>query len=301
MSAKIEIPASPTPRNMLAAASFEVTPKTWHKFRTSHPEAAQRIVAGTRVFIAHIAGTPIDQMVGTARDLRRLGLEPVPHVPARLIEDENHLQGILSAYRGEAGVSSALVIAGGVKSPAGAFSSSMELVATGAFDRLGFAEVIFAGHPEGSRDIDPGGGTARTDAALRWKQDWRNRSGMQAALLSQFLFASKPAVDWARRQRDAGIDLPITIGLAGPTGLAELIRYGISCGVGPSLAALQRRTLDFGKLLRPITPDDIAAELALAADQTGAPLIAGVHIFPFGGLSGFLAWQAKATASDPAG
>lgn len=300
MSTKIEIPTGPAPRNLLASASFEVTPKTWRKFRTAHPEAASAIAAGTRVFIAHIAGTPVDQMVETARDLRMLGLEPVPHLPARLVVDERHLHDILSAYRGEAGVSSALVIAGGVKAPAGAFAASMELVATGAFDRLGFTEVVFAGHPEGNREIDPDGGTARTDAALRWKQDWRNRSGVQAALLTQFVFASKPALDWAQRQRDAGIDLPITIGLAGPTRLAELIRYGISCGVGPSLAVLQRRTLDIGKLLRPITPDDIAAELTVAVDHTGTPLIAGVHIFPFGGLSGFLTWQAKATSAEPA-
>ncbi|MFT3688828.1 methylenetetrahydrofolate reductase [Paenirhodobacter sp.] len=300
MSAKLEITTGPAPRNLLASASFEVTPKTWHKFRTSQPEAASGIAAGTKVFIAHIAGTPIDQMVGTARALRMLGLEPVPHLPARLIEDGPHLHDILSAYRGEAGVSSALVIAGGVKAPAGAFASSMDLMATGMFDRLGFAEIVFAGHPEGSRDIDPDGGTAQANAALRWKQDWRNRSGMRAALLTQFLFASAPALDWARRQRDAGVDLPITIGLAGPTRLAELIRYGISCGVGPSLAVLQRRAPDFRKFLRPITPEDIAADLAAAADPTGAPLIAGVHIFPFGGLADFLDWQAKAISSDPA-
>ncbi|QFQ88782.1 methylenetetrahydrofolate reductase [Paracoccus kondratievae] len=227
--------------------------------------------------------------------MRDRGLVPVPHVPARLIRDRPHLDDLLSAYRAEADVSSALVIAGGVAAPAGAFASSMDLVATGLFNKLGFTGIAFAGHPEGSRDIDPGGVTAQADEALRWKQDWRNRSGVDASLLTQFLFSSTPVLDWARRLRSAGVDMPITTGLAGPTRLADLIRYGISCGVGPSLVILQRRALDLRKLMRPITPDELIAELAAGVDQAGAPLIAGVHIFPFGGLSDFLDWRTKAT------
>lgn len=297
MSTKDEIALGIGPRNLLASASFEVTPKSWRKFRTSFPESALGIAPGTKAFIAHIAGTPMDQMVGIARELRELGLLPVPHVPARLFKDKDQLRDLLSAYRAEADVTSALVIAGGMKDPAGAFASSMDLVSTGFFDQRGFAEIIFAGHPEGSPDIDPDGGTAQADAALRWKRDWRNRSGMKASLLTQFLFASAPVLDWARRQRSEGIDLPITVGLAGPTRLTELIRYGISCGVGPSLAVLKRRALDLRKLMRPIAPDDLIAELAAGVDHTGSPLIAGVHIFPFGGLSDFLDWQTKAISS----
>lgn len=301
MFVKPQIATGPMPRDLLATASFEVTPKTWQKFRASHADAALGIAAGTKVFIAQIAGTPIDQMVETARDLRALGLEPVPHIPARLIEDESHLRTILARYRDEADVGTALVIAGGLKAPSGAFSSSMDLVATGAFDHLGFRELVFAGHPEGSRDIDPDGTSTQTDAALQWKQDWRNRSGLQASLLTQFVFASAPALKWAMRQRDAGIELPITIGLAGPTRPAELIRYAISCGVGPSLAVLQRRATDLRKLLRPVAPDDLLHEFAAGVDHLGAPLIAGVHIFPFGGLASFLDWQAQAVPPAPAG
>lgn len=288
------------PRSLLSSASFEVTPKSWHKFRTSRPGDVSRIAAGTRVFIAYIAGTPIVQMLETARGLRALGLVPVPHIPARLIDSKSQLKDMLCALRLEADVSSALVIAGGVKAPAGPFGSSIDLVATGFFDQLGFTEIVFAGHPEGNRDIDPEGGATQADAALRWKQDWRHRSGMAASLLTQFLFSSAPALDWAKRQRKAGIDLPITIGLAGPTRLTELIRYGISCGVGPSLAVLQRRALDVRRLLHPIAPDDLIAELAADVDHRGTPLITGVHIFPFGGIADFLDWQRKALSSGSA-
>jgi methylenetetrahydrofolate reductase (NADPH) len=41
--------------------------------------------AGTRVYIAHIDGTEIDDMVATARRLRDEGFEPMPHFPARSI------------------------------------------------------------------------------------------------------------------------------------------------------------------------------------------------------------------------
>jgi methylenetetrahydrofolate reductase (NADPH) len=40
---------------------------------------------GTRVYIAHIAGTEAADMVATAARLRAEGMEPVAHLPARLM------------------------------------------------------------------------------------------------------------------------------------------------------------------------------------------------------------------------
>ena len=48
--------------------------------------------------------------------------------------------------------------AGGVAQPVGDFSTSMQLLESGAFD--GFARLHVAGHPEGNKDIDKDGGDA---------------------------------------------------------------------------------------------------------------------------------------------
>ncbi|MBB4626705.1 hypothetical protein [Paracoccus denitrificans] len=179
-------------KKLLASTSFEVTPRSWKLFLSRSAEGAGHILPGTKVFIAHIEGVPIKEMVETARMLRLAGADPVPHIPARLVPDKGALQDWLSAYRGEAGVTQALVIAGLVKMPAGDFSSSMDLVATGLFDRNGFTDLAFAGHPEGCRDVDPDGGSTQAGAALRWKQAFRDRTGLGGIADHAVRFRQRP-------------------------------------------------------------------------------------------------------------
>ncbi|RME18364.1 MAG: methylenetetrahydrofolate reductase, partial [Alphaproteobacteria bacterium] len=110
----------------LQGVSIEVMPRTAAKvddFRSILPR-------GSRVYVAHIDGTPIDDMVRTAGRLARDGFDVMPHFPARIIASETVLDDWLKRYAGEAGVNSALVLAGGVDRPAGAFESSMQLLET---------------------------------------------------------------------------------------------------------------------------------------------------------------------------
>jgi methylenetetrahydrofolate reductase (NADPH) len=66
----------------------------------------------TRVYIAHIEGTPIEDMVKTAKRLAEDGFSTMPHFPARLIRDKATLNDWISRYQGEAGVTQALLLAG---------------------------------------------------------------------------------------------------------------------------------------------------------------------------------------------
>jgi methylenetetrahydrofolate reductase (NADPH) len=152
--------------------SIEVMPRTAAKvedFRALLP-------AGTRVYIAHIDGTEIDDMVATARRLRDEGFEPMPHFPARSIPGPATLADWIRRYQAEAGVKQGLLLGGGIATPRGEYHSSMQLLESGFFDDAGFTHLHVAGHPEGNRDIDPDGGEAEVMAALRWKQDFANRT-----------------------------------------------------------------------------------------------------------------------------
>ncbi len=149
-----EAPVSdlPTPEvaDFLRDYSIEVMPRTAEKvedFRDLLPE-------GTRVYIAHIDGTPIEDMVATAARLNADGYKVMPHFPARIIKDRATLENWIAMYQGEADVRQALLLAGGVASPHGDFSDSMQLMDTGLFDKHGFERLHIAGHPEGNRDID---------------------------------------------------------------------------------------------------------------------------------------------------
>ncbi len=270
----------------LAGYSIEVMPRTAAKvenFRALLPE-------GSRVYIAHIAGTPIEEMVATAARLRAEGFEPVPHFPARIIEGRATLADLIDRYRSEADIRAALVLAGGVANPDGDFANSMQLLDTGLFDKAGINRIHIAGHPEGSRDIDPDGSMKNTSEALIWKQKYADSTGVKMTIVTQFAFEAAPIISWVESLGDQGIRLPVHIGIAGPAKLQTLIRFAIACGVGPSLRVLQKRARDVTRLLAPYEPTEMVAELAAHKARQPDFAIERAHLFPLGGIKATASW-----------
>ena len=283
---------------ILDGYSIEVMPRTAAKvedFRAFLP-------AETRVYIAHIDGTPIEDMVATATRLRAEGFEPMPHFPARSIANKATLADWIARYQGEADVKQGLILAGGISDPSGDYESSMQLLETGLFDEAGFTHLHVAGHPEGNRDIDPDGSDTAVMEALRWKQAFRERSDASMALATQFLFEAKTAIEWAERLQAEGIDIPIHLGIAGPAKLQPLIKFAIACGVGASLSVLQKRAKDVTKLLLPFEPNEILADLAAYKAEKPDSLIEGIHFFPLGGIKTNATWAIEngGSATAPA-
>ncbi|CAN5724879.1 methylenetetrahydrofolate reductase [soil metagenome] len=260
--------------------SLEVMPRTAAKiedFRAIAP-------AGSRIYIAHIDGTPFQEMLATARRLAAEGMAPMPHFPARAISGRAELEAMIEAYA-EAGVREALVLAGGIDRPRGDFHSSMQLLQTHLFDRAGFTRLHVAGHPEGNRDIDPDGSGTEIAASLRWKNDFQSRTDAAMALVTQFAFEAAPITAWADGLRAAGVTLPVHVGVAGPARLQTLIRFAMTCGVGASVRVLQRRAADLTRLVAPFEPDELLADLARHKAAHPECPIEGVHFFPLGGIT----------------
>ena len=277
---------SPEVEAFLQGYSMEVMPRTAEKvddFRALLPK-------GTRVYIAHIEGTPIEDMVATAKRLNADGFPVMPHFPARIIKDTATLKDWIARYQGEANVDQALLLAGGVAHPYGDFHSSMQLLETGAFDAAGFKRLHVAGHPEGNKDIDPDGGLKNVEEALQWKQKFSETTDAKMALATQFAFEAGPIITWADNLKAAGIDLPVHIGIAGPAKLQTMIKFAIACGVGPSLRVLQRRAKDVTKLLMPFEPTDVISQLAAHKAANPDFNIAQVHFFPLGGIKTNANW-----------
>ncbi|MDF3413719.1 methylenetetrahydrofolate reductase [Sulfitobacter sp. M57] len=282
---------------LLRDYSIEVMPRTAEKVE----DFTALLPAGTRVYVAHIEGTPIEDMVATAKRLNAEGYTVMPHFPARIIKDRATLANWIAMYQGEADVKQALLLAGGVTTPHGDFSDSMQLMETGLFDEAGFERLHVAGHPEGNRDIDATG-TAGVDAALKWKNDFQTRTDAKMAIATQFAFDAKPIVEWADSLTEAGITLPVHIGIAGPAKLQTLIKFAIACGVGPSLKVLQKRAMDVTKLLLPYEPTDVINELALHKAANPDFNISHVHFFPLGGIKTNANWAIEngGTSAVPA-
>ena len=275
-----------TVKGFLKEYSIEVMPRTAcrvNDFRVLLPQ-------GTRVYIAHIEGTNIRDMVATARRLSENGFNVMPHFPARLIKNHTELQNWIDLYQAEAGVTQALVLAGSKSKPLGIFDNSIQLIETGMFDKAGFTHLHVAGHPEGNRDIDPNGGSKLTDAALKRKQSFSEYSDAKMAIVTQFTFEAEPIIKWVKHLANIGITLPIHIGIAGPARLQTLIKFGIACGVGPSLKVLQKRSRDVSKLLLPFEPYNVLKKLANHKASNSEFKIERVHFFPLGGIEQCALW-----------
>jgi methylenetetrahydrofolate reductase (NADPH) len=267
-------------KKFLDGFSVEVTPKAASKIENFE----DYIPSGTLVYIAHIEGTPIDEMVETAKKINDQGFCAMPHFPARIIKDKNVLEDWISRHKNEANVSNALLIAGGANKPYGEYDSSIQLIESELFDKADFNNLHIAGHPEGSMDIDPDGSTTNVDQALSWKNEFSKRTDANMAITTQFSFDANSVISWANNIKEAGIDIPVHIGIAGPAKLQTLLRYSIECGVGASIKIIQKRAKDLTKLLLPYKPTNIITELATYKANNPSFNIEKVHFFPLGGI-----------------
>ena len=278
-------------KEFLTDFSIEVMPRTAAKI-----ESFKEILPkNTRVYIAHIEGVPIKEMVQTAKRISSEGFNVMPHFPARIIKDKSTLEEWINMYQGEAGINQALLLAGGVDKPHGTFESSMQLVETELFERYNFKNLHFAGHPEGNKDIDKDGSNKNVDEALLWKQKFNERSDIDIAITTQFCFEAEPVIEWANSLTTNGINIPIHIGVAGPAKLQTLIKFSIACGVGPSLKVLQKRAKDVKKLLLPFDPNDFLETLANHKKENPKFNVSNIHFFPLGGINTNASWIKNVT------
>ena len=267
-------------KGFLSGYSIEVTPRSANKIECF----ADVLPENTRVYIAQINIDDIPEMIVTAKRLKDEGFKVMPHFPARMIKNHAVLNDLISMYQNEAGVDEALLLAGGLPSPAGDYNSSMQLIESGLFDKAGFKRLHVAGHPEGNKDIDPDGSNKNVSEALSWKQEFSNRTDASMAITTQFCFDANVVKKWADTIKDSGIDLPIHIGIAGPAKLQTLLKFSIECGVGASMKVLTKRARDITKLLLPYKPTQILSDLATYRAEDSSFNIEQVHFFPLGGV-----------------
>lgn len=261
---------------LLAGASIELSPSD-----PAEIDACDGLIEpGTAVYISMPPGQTWHGTVALAARLRRRGLRPVPHIAARRIASRAALDEYLARVAGEAGVDTALVIAGDSKRASGPFDSSLALLETGAFQRNGIVRVGVGGYPEGHPQIP----TAALDAALAEKKNLARRTGLDLHVVTQFCFEAEPVLSWTTRMKARG--LPVHVGVAGPASLPRLLRYAALCGIGNSVRVLKARPHAIARLMIETGPETMLRQLARHA----GPPISGIHFFSFGGLLRTARW-----------
>jgi methylenetetrahydrofolate reductase (NADH) len=268
-------------RHFAADYSIEATTHDAAKF----DEIAAELKAGTRVYVAHVPGTPIDDVVALALRFKGAGFTPVPHIIARKLSSRAQLEHALAKLR-DGGVDQALCIAGDIAVDDNAFDSSLEVLETGLFGDYGFREVGVAAHPEGSAAI----GEARVSEALAGKVEFAKTAPFRMRFVTQFGFDAGAFIDWENETSAKGIDLPIHVGLAGPASLKQLARFAVVCGVGASARMLKTRTAATASLLKSKAPDDLVVDFARHQAANPGTRIKSPHIFAFGGVAKSARW-----------
>jgi len=270
---------------LLEDYSVEVSPTN----KNIIASCAERLEPGTEVYLSWIPGADPFRMVGPACALRRAGLFPSPHIVARHLESAAQLDDLLSRFAGEAGVDRGLLVGGDRTKPLGPYDATLQVIQSGLLQRHKILRVGISGLPEGHPVISE----RVLDESMVAKMNLARQIGLQVHIVTQFCFEGEPIVAWLKRIRAMGVDLPVRIGLAGPAGIATLMKYALHCGVGNSIRALTKSPL-FGYLLFERDPEPVMRELLAAApngDSSAPPFgIAAMHFYTFGGLKKTVEW-----------
>jgi methylenetetrahydrofolate reductase (NADPH) len=269
-----------------ARASFEATrlePGDLEALHAGFPP-------GTPVYVSAIPKRPPAAQIETVSRIAGAGFEPVPHISARSFASAADLDRHLGLLTDGAGVRRVLVIGGDLPAPAGPFFAALEVIESGLLQARGIVEAGIAGYPEGHPRL----GTPGLERAMAAKIEAATGTGLAVHVVTQFCFSAPTILAWIGRLRDQGIDLPVRVGLAGPTTLTGLLRFARICGVSASAQGLVRHTGLARQLFGMVTPDTVLRPLAEAA--AGRTSMAP-HIFPFGGLATAARWAAAAAAA----
>jgi methylenetetrahydrofolate reductase (NADPH) len=249
---------------------------------------------GRDVYTSFLPGDDVGKRVEIAGALRAGGYNPVLHVPARQMLSARMFEDYIGAAEREARINRVLVIAGDSTRPRGPYATARDLIESGVFQKHGVTHVDVAGHPEGNVGLS-------ADAlmnALIDKRDAAKRNGLSMGIVTQFSFDPKPIEQWLAAIAAAGLDAPVRIGLAGPANPATLLKFALRCGIGNSVAAVQKHVGTIGRLLRDTGPDGVVRGLGpVLASDIGAR-VENFHFFPFGGLAKTSAWIKSAMEAN---
>jgi methylenetetrahydrofolate reductase (NADPH) len=268
-----------------ARASFEATrldPGDLEALRAGYP-------AGTAIYVSAIPKRPPAAQVQTVTRIADAGFEPVPHISARSFASAADLDRHLGRLADGAGVRRVLVIGGDLPAPAGPFFAALEVIESGLLQARGIVEAGITGYPEGHPKLD----APVLERAMMAKIEAATGTGLAVHIVTQFCFSAPTILAWIRRLRDQGVDLPVRVGLAGPTTLSGLLRFARICGVSASAQGLVRHAGLAKQLFGMVTPDTVLRPLAEAA--AGRTSVAP-HIFPFGGLATAARWAGAVAA-----
>lgn len=239
---------------------------------------ADVLAPGTEIYLSALPRIAQERQIAAARAVRQAGFEPVVHLAARNFVSEDELASFLT----QTGARKCLVIAGDLNSPRGPFKDSQDVLQCDAFKGSAVEEVGIGGYPEGHPHI----GDDEFARQFKAKVATIEASGRSASLISQFCFDVDKILHWLAWLRGVDAHIPISIGLAGPTDAAKLLKVALRCWVDLPMRSVRSAP----QILRGASAESIIASLedGLKAQHESGPL--HLHFYSFGGLERTAQW-----------
>jgi methylenetetrahydrofolate reductase (NADPH) len=223
----------------------------------------------------------IEDTLRLAERLSGRGYEVAPHISARLVRDEAHLEDVLGRLR-RTGIKDAFVIAGDADEPAGKFEGAAALLGTMAEIGHNLEEIGISGYPESHPLISD----ETTIQAMYDKVPYATY------IVSQICFDPAVTAHWIRHVRNRGVELPIYIGIPGVVNTTKLMRISGSIGLGESARFLKKYGNRFFRMLLPgrYRPDRLIKDLTPSLIDPQCK-VKGFHIYTFNEMGKTEAWR----------
>ncbi len=219
--------------------------------------------------------------------LRGAGFDPVPHLAARKLESRQQLEHFLGRAVREHAVHRALLVGGDPPQPAGPYRNSAEVLQDGILADAGIREIVIAGYPEGHNRI-PGPALL---ADLDLKVETALKQGMGVTIVTQFCFAPARILEYCAFLAQRVPEVPVYVGMAGPTDARRLLGYARHCGVSTSLLALGAMGVKAAGLMTHTDPLEQLITLARFCASRADGNVVGAHLFSFGGFAATAGWM----------
>ncbi len=223
----------------------------------------------------------VDETLDMSERIAARGFKVVPHVAAKMVKDETHLREIM-ARLDDMPIVSLFVPGGDASKPAGKYGKALDLLRDIAeFDHR-FEDIGIAGHPEGHPAVSD-------DVLL---EELLKKQEVSNYIVTQMCFDADIVGNWAHKIRDAGVTLPIWIGLPSVSNRASLMTTSLRIGVGNSLRYLKNHGNIAAQLLktRQYRPDNLLVDLAPYISDPELN-IQGHHIYCFNQVAKAEQWR----------
>jgi len=274
-----------TEQRLLATGRFAASTEMSPKQVVEKTELLANVPAGTQVYVTDLGNASEDMIVDAVRTLTDNKLIAVPHMAARRYPSHAAFERRITRLVNEGGATEVLAIAGEAET-AGPLTSSVALLETGLFDKLGIRKIAVAGHPEGAPDIAPD----VIRSFLMRKHELAAESDAEFRIVTQFGFDPHRVSLWLDELRELGNAFPVHIGVAGPAKMTTLLKFAAFAGVENSLKFLKKRGGAVVSMLAGYDPDTMVEPLEARVTSQPDTQLAQIHVYPFGGIQKTAEW-----------